>query len=236
VSRLVVTGTDLASSQAANALCEQNPANLRHTCGVHPHDADSATDDTWRAIKQLAKSDNVCAIGEMGLDFNRNFSTPENQIAAFTAQLEIAVELEKPVFLHERDAFDTQYPLLKDYRDKICGGVVHCFTGNAEQLKHYLDLDLYIGITGWVCNPKRGKELYELVKTIPSDRLLIETDAPYLMPKNVAKSDLGDVRSRRNEPCLLPWVLSTVCEARGDSYEGLAVATSANARRLFNLR
>lgn len=231
-----MTGTDLASSKAANALCEQSHANIRHTCGVHPHDADSATSDTWLQIRKLAKSDHVCAIGEMGLDFNRNFSTPENQIAAFTAQLEIAVELQKPVFLHEREAFDTQYPMLKAYRYKLCGGVVHCFTGNAEQLKHYLDLDLYIGITGWVCDPKRGSELYELVKTIPSDRLLIETDAPYLMPKNVAKSEMGDVRSRRNEPCLLPWVLKTVCEARGDSYEFLAGVTSDNAKRLFNLR
>jgi TatD DNase family protein len=171
----------------------------------------------------------------MGLDFNRNFSTPENQIAAFTAQLDIAVELQKPVFLHEREAFDTQYPLLKNYREKLCGGVVHCFTGNAEQLKHYLDLDFYIGITGWVCDPKRGSELYELVKTIPRDRLLIETDAPYLMPKNVSKSELGNVKPRRNEPCLLPWVLNTVCEARGDCYEELAVQTTANAKRLFGL-
>lgn len=235
MTTLLVTGTDLASSQAANALCKQNPANLWHTCGVHPHDADSVTENTWQQIKELAKSDHVCAIGETGLDFNRNFSTPENQITAFTAQLDIAVELQKPVFLHEREAFDTQYPLLKNYREKICGGVVHCFTGNTDQLKCYLDLDFYIGITGWVCDPKRGSELYELVKTIPSDRLLIETDAPYLMPKNIANSELGDVRSRRNEPCLLPWVLETICEARGNSYEELAVATSNNAKRLFGL-
>ena len=234
VTTLLVTGTDLASSKAANVLCKQNPLNLWHTCGVHPHDADSATQDTWREIRQLAKSDHVCAIGEMGLDFNRNFSTAENQIDAFTEQLNIAVELQKPVFLHEREAFDTQYPLLKKYRDKLCGGVVHCFTGNAEQLKHYLDLDLYIGITGWICDPKRGKELYELVEAIPSDRLLIETDAPYLMPKNVAKSELGNSKSRRNEPCLLPWVLNTLCEARGDSYENIAIATTDNAKRLFS--
>jgi TatD DNase family protein len=86
-----------------------------------------------------------------------------------------------------------------------------------------------------VCDPKRGSELYELVKTIPHDRLLIETDAPYLMPKNVSKSELGNVKSRRNEPCLLPWVLKTVCEARGDCYEELAVQTTANAKRLFGL-
>jgi TatD DNase family protein len=235
VTTLLVTGTDLASSKAANALCEQYPLSLRHTCGVHPHDANGATKDTWREIRQLSKSEHVCAIGEMGLDFNRNFSTPANQIAAFTAQLEIAVELQKPVFLHERDAFDTQYPILKDYRDKLCGGVVHCFTGNAEQLKYYLDLDLYIGITGWVCDPKRGSELYDLVKLIPSDRLLIETDAPYLMPKSIVKSELGKVKSRRNEPCLLPWILNTVCEARGDSYKNVAVATADNARRLFRI-
>lgn len=227
----IVTGTSLSSSEEALKLCEQFPEQLRSTVGIHPHDASEFTSQTPMHLKDLLQHPFCVAVGETGLDFNRNFSTPQEQEKAFEAQLELAIEFQKPLFMHERDAFERQHEILKSYRDHIADGVIHCFTGSQKALFGYLDLDLYIGITGWVCDERRGTDLQELVHNIPTDRLMIETDAPYLLPRNMDKKP----KDRTNRPAFLPWVLKEMSQHMKLSELDLAHKTSDNARRFFRL-
>ena len=173
----------------------------------------------------------VVAIGETGLDFNRDFSPRPLQERAFAEQLELACHCKLPVFLHQRDAHARFLPILREQRDRLKGGVVHCFTGTREELYDYLDLDMYIGVTGWICDERRGRELQELVREIPHERLLLETDAPYLLPRNMQPRPRG----RRNEPAWLVWVLRMVAACREEAEDVLARQTTANARRCFGI-
>lgn len=231
VGHQIVTGTSLASSEQALKLCEQFPDQLRSTVGIHPHDASEFTGQTGKHLKDLLQHPLCVAVGETGLDFNRNFSTPQEQEKAFEAQLELAIECQKPLFMHERDAFERQHQILKSYRDHIADGVIHCFTGSKEALFGYLDLDLYIGITGWICDERRGTELQALVHNIPAERLMIETDAPYLLPRNMNKKP----KDRTNRPAFLPWVLKEISGHTGRSELDLARQTYDNTRRFFRL-
>ena len=184
-----------------------------------------------RKITSLAQQRQVIAIGETGLDFNRNYSPPEQQLALFERHLQLAVELQKPLFLHQRDAHDRFHALLKQYRPEITGGVVHCFTDTEAALSDYLELDMYIGITGWICDERRGKPLQSLVASIPANRLLIETDSPYLLPRTLSPKP----KHRRNEPRHLVQVLTTLAHCTGRSAEAIAEETTGNAARLFGL-
>ena len=234
VSKLVLTGTSIAESNAVVALCEQYSEHFPHmlyaTCGIHPHDADSLKSDSIDKLRVLASRPQVLAIGETGLDFNRNFSSPKAQQLAFEAQLELAIELNMPLFMHERDAAQRQLQILRHYRDQITEGVIHCFTGDKKTLYSYLDLDLHIGITGWICDERRGVELKKIVDNIPLERLMIETDAPYLLPRNMSSKPSNG----RNEPAFLPYVLQGIVEARSETADEIAAATSATAERFFN--
>jgi len=237
VSALVITGSSLGDSAQAISLAQENDGCLA-TAGVHPHNAKGwDTETSPERLRELASgqthSGKVVAIGECGLDYNRNFSPQDVQRECFGDQLDIATRLGKPVFLHERDAFDDFIHILKKYRANLPGAVVHCFTAGEKELESYLALDCYIGITGWVCDERRGKHLIPLVKKIPADRLLLETDAPYLLPRNLPKALRG--KSGRNEPSLLPHIATFVAEITGKTVEQLAAETSANATRLFNL-
>ena len=174
------------------------------------------------------------AVGETGLDFNRNFSPPQAQVAAFEAQLDIATEFHKPLFLHERDAFDRQYQILASRAQHLPPTVIHCFTGSDQALRHYLDLGFYIGITGWLCDQKRGKLLRELVSQIPQERLMIETDAPYLLPRKTASAKALP-SSQRNEPSTLPEVLKTLASCRGQSPVDLDRQIIQNSCEFFGL-
>jgi len=229
IQRLIITGTSLDRSERALELCQQFPQQLYCTVGVHPHDAKSYTAAHFAELKQMSEQSCVVAIGETGLDFNRNFSEPEQQKHAFEQQLELAAETKLPLFLHERDAHQTQTEMLHSTRDHIRGGVAHCFTGTKQELYNYLDLDLYIGITGWICDERRGQDLLALTKDIPADRLLIETDAPYLTPRDLRPKPKGG----RNEPCFLPHILNTIAEQRQVDPAELASITEANVDRLF---
>lgn len=231
VGHIILTGTDLASSTAAAQLAAADPALLSSTVGFHPHIAESVTDDELTQAAELATQPGIVAVGETGLDFNRNFSPVEDQLRIFEQHLELAVALQKPLFLHQRDAHEQFLPLLKRYRDRLAGGVVHCFTDSEQALRDYLDLDMYIGITGWVCDERRGQNLQQIVHLIPDQRLLIETDAPYLLPRTLRPRP----KSRRNEPRYLPAVLTTLARCRTQSETELAALTTANARRLFAL-
>lgn len=233
IQEFLITGTSIEESKHAAQLAAGYPGRFYSTAGVHPHDADQYNDDSNRVLQELAALPQVVAIGECGLDFNRNFSSQEHQIKAFERQLELAITLQMPLFLHERDAHRTQWEILSHYRDQLNGAVIHCFTGDKDQAFAYLDLDMYIGITGWICDERRGYHLHEFVGDIPLDRLLIETDAPYLMPRVKPKPKLPS--SRRNEPCTLPYVLQALVQHSDHSAEQLATATRENSRRLFGI-
>ncbi|MDH3401489.1 MAG: TatD family hydrolase, partial [Chromatiales bacterium] len=171
------------------------------------------------------------AVGECGLDHFRNFSPPKAQARAFHLQLELAVENRLPVFLHQRGAHEEFVSILGGHLDGISRGVAHCFTGEREEMMSYLDMGLYIGITGWICDERRGLHLREFVSQIPDDRIMIETDAPYLLPRDLKPRP----KSRRNEPMHLPHVLETVAECTGRSVHELARLTTENANRFFGL-
>ncbi|HEX7238036.1 MAG TPA: TatD family hydrolase [Gammaproteobacteria bacterium] len=232
VARIIVTGTSVTSSVQAGALCDARPASLFATAGVHPHHAADFDAHTLGALRSLLKAPRYVAVGECGLDFFRDYSPRDAQRRAFGAQLELAAEVGKPVFLHQRDAHDEFVAMLAPVRTRLNGGVAHCFTGGPKELEAYLDLDLYVGITGWVCDERRGSELRAAVPLIPLDRLLVETDAPYLLPRDLQPRP----HSRRNEPQFVVHVLERVAALAQQPVEVVARATTANAERLFGLR
>lgn len=231
LSALIITGTDFASSESAIALAQTAPDFLFCTAGIHPHDAQSFDSTSVASLRRLALDPQVKAIGECGLDFNRNYSTPAAQEYAFVQQLELAVELQLPVFMHERDASQRFIELLTPYIAQLPNAVLHCFTGDKHDLQRCLDLDLHIGITGWICDERRGTELLDLVKLIPDNRLMIETDAPYLLPRSLRPKP----KSSRNEPKYLPYIAQTIALAREQSFADLVSNTQKNSQAFFNL-
>jgi TatD DNase family protein len=231
VRRQVVTGTDGASSNQAAALAAAHPAVLSSTAGIHPHHAQSFDASLRARLSELLRRPQVVAVGECGLDYYRNFSPPEAQRAAFVAQLELAAAAGKPVFLHQREAHADFLAILKDFRGLISGGVAHCFTGGRSELEDYLALDLHIGVTGWVSDERRGQALREAVPHIPGGRLMLETDAPYLLPRDLSPRP----KSRRNEPGFLGHIAAAVAHLRGETVEAVAASTTQNAIRFFGL-
>ena len=163
----------------------QYPNDMFFTIGVHPHHANEINDEYLNILKEKIANNNPHAIGETGLDFFRNLSTYEEQIFAFEEQIKIAINTNKPLFLHQRDSHDDFIRILRKYSSDINKAVVHCFTGTQEQLDDYLELGFYIGITGWICDEKRNVELRKTIKNIPLSKLMIETDCPYLIPKDL---------------------------------------------------
>ncbi len=231
VVQMVLTGASVAGSDRALALARERPGMLFATAGVHPHLASELTDEAAGHLAALHDLDEVVAVGECGLDYFRDFSPRPVQRGAFERQLELAVSCGKPVFLHQREAHDDFLAILREFRDRIGPAVVHCFTDSKRALYDYLDLDCHVGITGWVCDERRGKELKSLVPEIPESRLMLETDAPYLKPRNLRPKQ----RTHRNEPQWLPWIGGTVAALRGVSPVHLAEQTTANARAFFGL-
>ncbi|HUN69817.1 MAG TPA: TatD family hydrolase [Burkholderiales bacterium] len=231
VQTILVTGTSVAESRRALEFSEAHPHAIFATAGVHPHHARECDAATIPALRELARHPRVVAIGECGLDFNRNYSPHPDQEKWFVAQMELAIEAKKPLFLHSRDAFPKFSDLLRTHRNEMPNAVAHCFTGEKAELHAYLDLGLHIGITGWICDERRGRHLLELVREIPADRLLLETDSPYLTPRDLHPQP----KARRNEPAFLPHVLRTVARALGRPAEDVAAETTRNARRLFGL-
>lgn len=230
VAAMVVTGTSVADTTAAVKLATSHPESLYATAGVHPHHARECDEHTIPALRLLAQNPKVVAIGECGLDFNRNYSPHPDQEKWFVAQVELACELRKPLFLHSRDAKDKFVEVTRQF-NSLPPAVAHCFTGEKDELHAYLDLGLYIGITGWICDERRGAGLRAAVRAIPRDRLLVETDAPYLVPRTLQPPP----KSRRNEPAFLPWVVRALAQARGEAEAELARQTAENARSFFRL-
>lgn len=231
ISQMVLTATSIEGCTQVQALCSTQPDRLFCTAGIHPHEARNWSSSMAVDLRQLASSGHVRALGECGLDFNRDFSPRPQQIKALENQLALAVELGLPVFLHERDAAPDIIEVLRDYRDHLGAAVIHCFTADRTSLYRYLDMDLHIGITGWICDERRGTHLLPLMKDIPAGRLMLETDAPWLLPRTLVPKP----KHRRNEPANLPVVAETVALARDERIETLAAHTTATARAFFDL-
>lgn len=231
VAQIVVTGASAGGSRAARELARAHPGFLHATAGVHPHHAHDYDDATEALLRELAADPLVKAVGETGLDYFRDFSPHAAQIAAFERQLAIAIDCGKPLFLHQRDAHQDFIACLDRVRGRIGRAVVHCFTGERRELLDYLDRGFYIGITGWICDERRGAHLRDLVGLIPTDRLLIETDAPYLLPRDLEPKP----SHRRNEPMHLAHVCAAIAAARGEDVATTAALSSANARAFFDL-
>lgn len=228
VEYIVVTGTSEALSQDAARIASQFPDRLAFTSGVHPHHADEVADGWLDTLVELTHRGAV-AIGETGLDYFRNFSTHENQRKVFQAQLELAAKLELPVFVHDRDSNGEVLAMLREFA--VTDVVVHCFTGNGDLLDAYLNIGCFIGITGWICDPRRGTELADIVSRIPDNRLMLETDSPYLMPKNISPKP----STRRNEPMNLKYIKQKVAKARDQSEAHVDCITTNNAKTFFGL-
>lgn len=228
VAQLVLIGSELAESQRNITFCQQH-SGCFSTAGVHPHQAAQVTDGWQSELKQLLIQPEVVAVGECGLDFNRDFSPRPLQQQVFAEQLQLAKLSAKPVYLHERDAFATQLAMLTE--QQIQHGVAHCFTGDMTQVKAYLDLGLHIGITGWLCDERRGDALRQALQYIPLDRLLLETDAPYLLPRDLNPKPAN----RRNEPAFLPHIATVLANLRQLTTEALATQLLANSQQLFGL-
>jgi len=247
VSRILATGVSvrgsrdaarLAAELAAHARSEQGQAEpalpqVFSTAGIHPHHASEYAVGTDAALRALYAAPLVVAAGECGLDYNRNFSSPAAQRGAFAAQLKLAADAHLPVFLHEREAFRDFVAILREHRQALAGGVVHCFTSDQAALEAYLELDLHIGLTGWIADERRGQHLIPLARLIPEGRLLIETDAPYITPRNLPREQLP--KDRRNEAAFLPYVALAIAEARGESVEALGRHTTRAANECFRL-
>ncbi len=229
VRHMVITGSTLASTRAAIGMVRAAPATFRATAGIHPHHAREFHDADVAELRGLLRAPEVGAAGECGLDYFRNFSPHADQERVFRLQLELAAEAGKPVFLHQRDAHDAFTAILRDHLPRLAGAVAHCFTGDQRELRDYLSLGLSIGVTGWICDERRGAHLREIVRAIPLDRLMLETDAPYLLPRDLAPRP----KSRRNEPRHLPHILETVAACRGETPAEVAEATTRNALAFF---
>ena len=225
----IITGSDAASNQTALELANRH-SELYATAGYHPHHADDWHAPAHRLLLQtLARETRCVAVGEMGLDYHRNLARRDNQRRCFTDQLAIAKTVQKPVFLHEREAFADFSAILGEALPELAGAVWHCFTGTRTQMEALAERGVYFGITGWICDPVRGAELRDTVRHIPDERLMLESDAPYLTPKT-----LNPV-PRINEPQYLPEVLRVVAECRGQSEADVARITTENARRFFGI-
>ncbi|MDR2785566.1 MAG: TatD family hydrolase [Treponema sp.] len=241
VSPLVITGTSVAASRAAAdyagsfAAPPDGTRGLYATAGVHPHDAKTCGEGTIAELRRLAERETVIAVGECGLDYDRDFSPRPVQRLWFERQIELAVELGMPLFLHERGAFDDFAAMLKQYAGSIKNFVVHCFTGGRRELESYLSLGAFIGITGWFCDERRGTHLRELAGEIPAGRLLVETDAPFLVPRDLPRESGAGGKGGRNEPRYLPHIVRAIAAATGKDAERLAAETFAATRRFFGI-
>ena len=227
---LVITGASLEGSEKALALARTDPSFLSATAGVHPHAASELNSETKPRLLASLDDPTLKAAGECGLDYFRDYSPRADQRRAFEWQLERAIERRLPLFLHQRDAHADFLAVLKA-AGPLPPAVAHCFTGTQAEAEDYLALGLHIGITGWICDERRGQHLLDVVRMIPDDRLMIETDGPYLLPRTLHPKP----SSRRNEPAFLPEVARVVAAARGQLPEALAESTTQTASRFFRL-
>lgn len=206
---------------------------IKTTIGIHPHSAKEANNNSWKNLESiLAKDNNIVAIGECGLDYNRMFSSKVVQIRVFIQQIEIAHKYKLPLYLHERDAHDDFYDILSTYKKKYpdLRGIVHCFTGNKTIMQKYLDLGFYIGITGWLCDNRRNEDLILAIKDLPLEKLILETDSPFLIPISYSKK----YDTRRNQPDSISYVVDKISQITKIKKEDIIKMSIDNTKALFN--
>lgn len=235
VSQMIVTGTSVKNSEDAARIAQKYPSVLYATAGIHPHDAKSFDAQSIFRLKALLQLPHVVAVGECGLDFDRDFSPRDMQEKCYEAQLQLAVEVQKPLFLHERMAFERFIAVTDPYLNKLPKAVVHCFTGTLAEAKVYLDKGFYLGFTGAISDANRFAHLKEVLEFVPLDRIMIETDAPFMLPKNVPKRELTKYHERRNEPAFLPYVAATIAKFKGVSLDAVAEKTTENSKAFFGI-
>jgi TatD DNase family protein len=235
VAQMILTGTSVRNSELSAKMAKEYPGVLYATAGIHPHDAKSFDAQSIPKLKALLQQKQVVAVGECGLDFDRDFSPRTIQESCYKAQLELAIPVQKPLFLHERAAFDRFMAITKDYLPQLPKAVVHCFTGSLQEAKTYLDNGLYLGFTGAISDSRRFEHLKEVLQYVPLDRLMIETDAPFMLPKNTPASLLKKYHERRCEPAFLPFVAGTVAQFKGISLDKVSEETTRNAKRFFGI-
>lgn len=230
VEQMILTGTSVRGSKESAEIAEDYPEILFSTAGIHPHDAKSFNNESINELRKLLKQDHVISVGECGLDFDRDFSPRPIQEKCYRAQLELAIEVDKPLFLHERSAFKRFNEITDEYLSKLPETVIHCFTGTLNEAKTYLDKGFYLGFTGAISDDKRFKHLEDVIKYVPLDRMMIETDAPFMLPKNMPRA-----QNRRNEPSYLPYVAQTVAKLKKVSISEVADETTEVARKFFRI-
>ena len=222
VETILIIGIDLETSLSAIELAEKHE-NLYATVGMHPHDAKKLTPDVLKTFRELLNHPKVIALGEIGLDYYRNLSPPDVQKDAFEKQLNLAEEMEMPIVIHNRDAYKDILPILESRQGQI-QGVLHCFTGDIELMERSVEIGFHIGIGGIVTYPN-AKEMQAVASKVPSDRLLIETDCPWLTPQFR--------RGKRNEPSYVRAVAEKIAELRNTSIETIGEITTNNFKTLF---
>ncbi len=230
---IVVAGVSTTTSRRGWEMAADHRGSVRlvATSGIHPHHASQGGPQALAEIAEIAAKLGCIAVGECGLDYNRDFCPRDVQRKTFEAQLEIAAGLKKPVYLHERDAHEDFLAIMTRWRPQLIGGVVHCFTGTGEAMRAYLDLDLHVGFTGWLCDERRGTHLRALVKDVPAGRFMVETDAPYILPRDLPARP----KSGRNEPAYVRHIAQVIARLRDETEAELAAHTTATARQLFAL-
>ena len=223
----IITGSSLRSSVLAHEFAADKE-NVWATAGVHPHDAKHWDGKSREEIRRLAPEKKNAAIGECGLDYDRMFSPKDVQLKVFEEQIDIAEESDKPLFLHERAATEDFAGILKRYPHRCKKAVVHCFTGNRKAAETYLELGCMIGITGWVCDDRRNRELLDALKIIPTERLMAETDGPYLKPRNVKLKGA-------NRPEYIRYVVERIAEIKQTDADTLAGILLENTKKFFGI-
>lgn len=229
VQTMIIPGSDVEDSAVALKLANQYTGSLWACVGVHPHHAAQWNVASYDTLKRLASDCKVLAIGETGLDYYRNLSTPKTQLFVFEKQIELAIDTGLPLFMHQRDAHEDFINILRPYRKHVPNAVVHCFTGNRAMLDDYIDIDLYIGVTGWICDERRAKDLRNAITAIPDHRLMLETDAPYLIPRTLGKH----FYSKSNEPSFLPHIALDIAQRRNVEINDLIAQTINNSCNFY---
>lgn len=232
IVHMVVTGASREGSREALRLAREHPDLLSATAGVHPHHALEVTEEGMAELRVLHALPEIVAVGECGLDYFRDFSPRPAQRNAFERQLQLAVECGKPLFLHQRDAHDDFMATMRNFDGRLNKAVVHCFTGSKKECFEYLDADYYIGITGWLCDERRGQHLRDIVPHIPANRLMIETDSPYLLPRSIKPKP----KQHRNEPMYLKHIVEELAKDRNEAVADTAGTSTLNAREFFGLK
>lgn len=235
VVKMILTGTSVKNSQESAKIAALYQGVLYSTAGIHPHDAKSFDEQSIAQLKALLQMKQVVSVGECGLDFDRDFSPRDVQERCYKAQLELAIELQKPLFLHERAAFKRFMAVTNEFSPQLPKAVVHCFTGSISEAKTYLDHGFYLGFTGAISDTNRFAHLKEVIQYVPLDRMMNETDAPFMLPKNVPKTMLTKYHERRNEPAFLPYVAGTIAQYKGVGLDVIAKHCTENAKAFFGI-